>query len=162
MMRKPSKFRTTPPNFHIMHVRERLSQGNKFCLHSYMNVRSSTESGLEPVTVQCRSRVLPRNPIKYQSFRTRDEVQDSHFEVYTDGSKIDGGVGLSVCILNGEIQHKIICKKLEPPEHCLPGRLAAWVRQWIGLLKIKGKSTFTLIVGLPSRPSRATGLDLNS
>ncbi|GBM46508.1 hypothetical protein AVEN_109506-1 [Araneus ventricosus] len=35
-----------------------------------------------------------------------DKVQDSHFEVYTDGSKIDGGVGLSVCILDGEIQQK--------------------------------------------------------
>ncbi|GBM42982.1 Putative protein in type-1 retrotransposable element R1DM, partial [Araneus ventricosus] len=55
----------------------------------------------------------------------RDKVHDSHFEVYTDGSKIDGGVGLSVCILHGENQHKIICKKLEPPEHYLPGRTCA-------------------------------------
>ncbi|GBN39971.1 hypothetical protein AVEN_197808-1 [Araneus ventricosus] len=39
---------------------------------------------------------------------------ESRIRVYIDGSKVDGGVGFSVCILHGEIQHKIICKKLEP------------------------------------------------
>ncbi|GBM28833.1 hypothetical protein AVEN_43557-1 [Araneus ventricosus] len=36
------------------------------------------------------------------------------FEVYPDGSKIAGGVGFSVCILNKAIQQKTICRKLEP------------------------------------------------
>ncbi|GBM32698.1 hypothetical protein AVEN_223476-1 [Araneus ventricosus] len=55
----------------------------------------------------------------------RYKDQDSHFEVYTDGSKIDGGVGLSVCILDGEIQHKILCKKLEPQNTVFQAELVA-------------------------------------
>ncbi|GBM22704.1 hypothetical protein AVEN_81465-1 [Araneus ventricosus] len=49
----------------------------------------------------------------------------SHFEVYTDGSKVDGGVGFSVCILHGKNQHKIICKKLEPQNTVSQAELAA-------------------------------------
>ncbi|GBN75571.1 hypothetical protein AVEN_214802-1 [Araneus ventricosus] len=35
-----------------------------------------------------------------------------------------GGVGLSVCILDGEIQHKIICQKLEPQNTVFQAELA--------------------------------------
>ncbi|GBN62607.1 hypothetical protein AVEN_171068-1 [Araneus ventricosus] len=64
---------------------------------------------------------LSEIPLNTRVLELRDKVQDSHFEVYTDGSKVNGGVGFSVCILHGEIQHKIICKKIGTPEHCLPG-----------------------------------------
>ncbi|GBM80812.1 hypothetical protein AVEN_144538-1 [Araneus ventricosus] len=63
-------------------------------------------------------------PLNTRVSELRDKVQDSHFEVYTDGSKVDGGVGFSVCILHGEIQHKIICKKLEPQNTVFQAELA--------------------------------------
>ncbi|GBM45904.1 hypothetical protein AVEN_211970-1 [Araneus ventricosus] len=42
-----------------------------------------------------------------------------------DGSKIAGGVGFSVCILNKEIQQKTICHKLEPNNTVFQAELAA-------------------------------------
>ncbi|GBM33529.1 hypothetical protein AVEN_273022-1 [Araneus ventricosus] len=68
---------------------------------------------------------LSEIPLNTRILELRDKVQDSHFEVYTDGSKVDGGVGFSVCILHGEIQHKIICKKLEPQNTVFQAELAA-------------------------------------
>ncbi|GBM11335.1 hypothetical protein AVEN_13571-1 [Araneus ventricosus] len=68
---------------------------------------------------------LSEIPLNTRVLELRDKVQDSHFEVYTDGSKVDGGVGFSVCILHGEIQHKIICKKLEPQNTVFQAELAA-------------------------------------
>ncbi|GBM51671.1 hypothetical protein AVEN_43291-1 [Araneus ventricosus] len=47
------------------------------------------------------------------------------FEVYTNGSKIAGSVGFSVCILNKEIQQKTICHKLEPNNTIFQAELAA-------------------------------------
>ncbi|GBM24786.1 hypothetical protein AVEN_245040-1 [Araneus ventricosus] len=47
------------------------------------------------------------------------------FEVYTDGSEIAGGVGISVCILNKEILQKTICHKLEPNNTVFQTLLAA-------------------------------------
>ncbi|GBM68207.1 hypothetical protein AVEN_22022-1 [Araneus ventricosus] len=41
---------------------------------------------------------LSQIPLNTRVLELRDEVQDSHFEVYTDGSEIDSDVGLSVCI----------------------------------------------------------------
>ncbi|GBN02977.1 Putative protein in type-1 retrotransposable element R1DM, partial [Araneus ventricosus] len=64
-------------------------------------------------------------PLNTRVLELRDKVQDIHFEVYTDGSKVDGAVGFSVCILQGEIQHKIICKKLEPQNTVFQAELAA-------------------------------------
>ncbi|GBL72505.1 hypothetical protein AVEN_115415-1 [Araneus ventricosus] len=49
-------------------------------------------------------------------------LDDNIFEVYTDGSKIAGGVGFSVCIFN---QQKIICHKLEPNNTGFQTELAA-------------------------------------
>ncbi|GBM22993.1 hypothetical protein AVEN_172339-1 [Araneus ventricosus] len=68
---------------------------------------------------------LSEIPLNTRVFELRDKVQDSHFEVYTDGSEVDGGVGFSVCILHGEIQHKIICKRLEPQNTVFLAELAA-------------------------------------
>ncbi|GBN84262.1 hypothetical protein AVEN_182167-1 [Araneus ventricosus] len=68
---------------------------------------------------------LSEIPLSTRVLDLRDKVQNSHFEVYTDGSRIDGGVGLSVCILDGEIQHKIICKKLVPQNTVFQAKHAA-------------------------------------
>ncbi|GBL93734.1 hypothetical protein AVEN_166774-1 [Araneus ventricosus] len=68
---------------------------------------------------------LSEIPLNTRVLELRDKVQDSHFKVYTDGSKIDGGVGLYVCILDGEIQHKIVCKKLEPQNTVFQAEFAA-------------------------------------
>ncbi|GBL89497.1 hypothetical protein AVEN_87836-1 [Araneus ventricosus] len=54
-----------------------------------------------------------------------ERLDDNIFEVYTDGSKIAGGVGFSVCILNKEIQQKTICHKLEPDNAVFQAELAA-------------------------------------
>ncbi|GBO39300.1 hypothetical protein AVEN_17203-1 [Araneus ventricosus] len=68
---------------------------------------------------------LTEFPLNTRVLELRDKVQDSHFEVYTDGSKVDGDVGFSVCILHGEIQHKIICKKLQLQNTVFQAELAA-------------------------------------
>ncbi|GBN51570.1 hypothetical protein AVEN_83432-1 [Araneus ventricosus] len=52
-------------------------------------------------------------------------LDDNIFEVYKDGSKLAGGVGFSVCILNKEIQQKTICHKLEPNNTVFQAELAA-------------------------------------
>ncbi|GBO06146.1 hypothetical protein AVEN_202497-1 [Araneus ventricosus] len=54
-----------------------------------------------------------------------ERLDDNIFEVYTDGSKIAGGVGFSMCILNKEIQQKTICHKLEPNNTVFQAELAA-------------------------------------
>ncbi|GBO27721.1 hypothetical protein AVEN_177968-1, partial [Araneus ventricosus] len=54
-----------------------------------------------------------------------ERLDDNIFEVYADGSKIAGGVGFSVCILNKEIQQKTICYKLEPNNTVFQAELAA-------------------------------------
>ncbi|GBM33341.1 hypothetical protein AVEN_194947-1 [Araneus ventricosus] len=54
-----------------------------------------------------------------------ERLDDNIFEVYTDGSKIAGGVGFSVCILNKEIQQKTICHKLESNNSVFQAELAA-------------------------------------
>ncbi|GBL74161.1 hypothetical protein AVEN_231048-1 [Araneus ventricosus] len=64
-------------------------------------------------------------PLNTRVLELRDKVQDSHFEGYTDGSKADGGVVFFEGILHGEIQHKIICKKLEPQNTVFQAELAA-------------------------------------
>ncbi|GBM61454.1 Retrovirus-related Pol polyprotein from type-1 retrotransposable element R1 [Araneus ventricosus] len=43
-----------------------------------------------------------------------ERLDDNIFEVYIDGSKISGGVGFSVFILNQEIQQETISQELEP------------------------------------------------
>ncbi|GBL97705.1 hypothetical protein AVEN_248654-1 [Araneus ventricosus] len=68
---------------------------------------------------------LSKIPLNTRVLELRDKVHGSHFEMYTDGSKVDGCVGFSVCILHGEIQHKIICKKLEPQNTVFQAELAA-------------------------------------
>ncbi|GBN71234.1 hypothetical protein AVEN_16593-1 [Araneus ventricosus] len=54
-----------------------------------------------------------------------ERLNDNIFEVYTDGSKIAGDVGFSVCILNKEIQQKTICHKLERNNTVLQAELVA-------------------------------------
>ncbi|GBO08685.1 hypothetical protein AVEN_125738-1 [Araneus ventricosus] len=68
---------------------------------------------------------LSEIPLNTRVLELRDKVQDSNFEVHTVGSKVDGGVRFSVCILHGEIQHKIICKKLEPQNTVVQAELLA-------------------------------------
>ncbi|GBN36917.1 hypothetical protein AVEN_87531-1 [Araneus ventricosus] len=61
-----------------------------------------------------------------------EELNVNAFEVYTDGSKIAGGVGFSVCILKDEIQQNILSYKLNTDNTVLQeesatlGAASAW------------------------------------
>ncbi|GBM30090.1 hypothetical protein AVEN_78495-1 [Araneus ventricosus] len=64
-------------------------------------------------------------PLAVRVLNLPERLDDNIFEVYTDRSKIAGGVGFSVCILNKEIQQKIICHKLEPNNTVFQAELVA-------------------------------------
>ncbi|GBM69951.1 hypothetical protein AVEN_65000-1 [Araneus ventricosus] len=104
---------------------------------------------------------LSEIPLNTRVLELRDEVQGSHFEMYTDGSKVDGGVGFSVCILHGEIQHKIICKKLEPQNTVFQAELAALGEAVDWAIENKKKINIYTDSRSSIEALRATGLDLN-
>ncbi|GBM21464.1 hypothetical protein AVEN_161072-1 [Araneus ventricosus] len=64
-------------------------------------------------------------PLDFKVLNLPERLDDNIFEVYTDGTKIAGGFGFSVCILNKEIQQKTICHKLEPNNTVFQAELAA-------------------------------------
>ncbi|GBM73076.1 hypothetical protein AVEN_17660-1 [Araneus ventricosus] len=64
-------------------------------------------------------------PLDVTVLNLPERIDDNIFEVYTAGSKIAGGVGFSVCILNKEIKQKTICHKLEPNNTVLQAEVTA-------------------------------------
>ncbi|GBN33691.1 hypothetical protein AVEN_78307-1 [Araneus ventricosus] len=60
-------------------------------------------------------------PLEVRVLNLPERLDDNIFEV----SKISGSVGISVGILNKEIQQKTICHKLEPKNTVFQGELAA-------------------------------------
>ncbi|GBN04014.1 hypothetical protein AVEN_259051-1 [Araneus ventricosus] len=74
-----------------------------------------------------------------------------------DGSKIAGGVGLSVCILNKEIQQKTIYHRLEPNNTVLQAELAALGVAADWAVENNNKLMSSPIANPPSMPSRAIG-----
>ncbi|GBM09881.1 hypothetical protein AVEN_241208-1 [Araneus ventricosus] len=64
-------------------------------------------------------------PLNVRVLNLPERLDDNIFEECTDGSKIAGGVGFFVCILNKEIQKKTISHKLEPNNTALKSELAA-------------------------------------
>ncbi|GBL90530.1 hypothetical protein AVEN_179449-1 [Araneus ventricosus] len=69
-------------------------------------------------------------PLDVRVLNLPERLDDNIFEVYTDESKIAGGVEFSVCILNKENQQKTICHKLEPNNTVFQAELSAdWAIQ---------------------------------
>ncbi|GBM47423.1 hypothetical protein AVEN_175602-1 [Araneus ventricosus] len=54
-----------------------------------------------------------------------EKLNDNVFEVYTDGSKVVGGVGFFVCILKYEIQQNILSYKLNTDNTVFQAELVA-------------------------------------